>query len=104
MRANGIYPIARIVVAKDPLLASPSASGRSQCGARPTASRGSTGRANPGSIRISARVWAYAGDLATEAVRLGFSEVQFDYVRFPDEPRLLREAAFRWQRAARATG
>ena len=28
------------------------------------------------------------------AVRLGFSEVQFDYVRFPDAPHLLREATF----------
>src|SRR5437764_2542736 len=28
-----------------------------------------------------------SAQLAAEAVRLGFSEVQFDYVRFPDEPR-----------------
>jgi hypothetical protein len=27
-------------------------------------------------------------------VQLGFSEVQFDYVRFPDDDRLMREAAF----------
>ena len=39
-------------------------------------------------------MWKYAADLATEAVALGFSEVQFDYVRFPDEPRLQREAAY----------
>jgi len=39
-------------------------------------------------------VWSYAGDLAAEAVNLGFSEVQFDYVRFPDEDRLIREAVF----------
>jgi len=32
-------------------------------------------------------VWIYSGELAEEAVRLGFDEVQFDYVRFPDEPR-----------------
>ena len=32
-------------------------------------------------------VWIYAAQLAQEAVRLGFAEVQFDYVRFPDEPR-----------------
>ena len=29
---------------------------------------------------------AYAAQLAEEAVMLGFREVQFDYVRFPDEP------------------
>ena len=39
-------------------------------------------------------VWRYAADLAAEAVGLGFSEVQFDYVRFPDEQRLLRESRF----------
>jgi len=32
-------------------------------------------------------VWIYSAQLAAEAVRMGFSEVQFDYVRFPDEPR-----------------
>src|SRR5258708_28554060 len=28
----------------------------------------------------------YAAQLAAEAVHMGFAEVQFDYVRFPDEP------------------
>src|SRR5438128_1678315 len=32
-------------------------------------------------------VWIYAAQLAQEAARMGFAEVQFDYVRFPDEPR-----------------
>ena len=31
-------------------------------------------------------VWIYAAELAAEAVRMGFEEVQYDYVRFPDEP------------------
>jgi hypothetical protein len=31
-------------------------------------------------------VWVYAAQLAEEAVRMGFAEVQYDYVRFPDEP------------------
>ena len=31
-------------------------------------------------------VWVYAAQLAAEAVRIGFAEVQYDYVRFPDEP------------------
>jgi hypothetical protein len=39
-------------------------------------------------------VWKYAADLAKEAYDLGFSEVQFDYVRFPDEKRLVREAVY----------
>jgi len=37
----------------------------------------------------------YAAQLAQEAVRLGFNEVQFDYVRFPDEPKeAMAEAVF----------
>lgn len=33
-------------------------------------------------------------DLAREAIDYGFSEVQFDYVRFPDDKNLMREATF----------
>ena len=92
MRLHGIYPIARIVVAKDPLLAGK----RRELAVR----RRSDGKpwldklGNPWLDPHQRAVWEYAGDLATEAVRLGFSEVQFDYVRFPDEPRLIREAIF----------
>src|SRR2546425_312622 len=32
-------------------------------------------------------VWIYSAQLAQEAAQMGFQEVQFDYVRFPDEPR-----------------
>src|SRR2546429_599285 len=32
-------------------------------------------------------VWIYSAQLAQEAAQMGFREVQFDYVRFPDEPR-----------------
>jgi hypothetical protein len=39
-------------------------------------------------------VWQYAADLAREAYDLGFSEVQFDYVRFPDEKRLISETVY----------
>ncbi|HVZ77509.1 MAG TPA: putative glycoside hydrolase [Gemmatimonadaceae bacterium] len=92
MRAHDIYPIARIVVAKDPLLASHRrdwAVTRASDGA-PWLDANGTPWLDPHHREI----WAYAADLAEEAVRLGFSEVQFDYVRFPDDPRLDREAAF----------
>ncbi len=93
MRALGIYPIARIVVVKDPILAV----------ARPVwaiRSRADTTRpwhdkqGKPWLDPHQDGPWRYAADLACEAVQLGFSEVQFDYVRFPDESRLQREAAF----------
>jgi hypothetical protein len=84
LRAHGIYAIARIVVAKDPLLAEHKAawSVRSR--------EGGLWRDRIGSAWVDAyndSVWVYAGQLAREAVGLGFAEVQFDYVRFPDEPR-----------------
>ena len=33
-------------------------------------------------------VWKYNIDIAEEAAQLGFDEIQFDYVRFPDTPGL----------------
>jgi hypothetical protein len=92
MRANGIYPIARIVVAKDPLLAQHKREWavRRRVDGKPWLDK----LGNPWLDPHQPGVWSYAGDLAEEAIRLGFSEVQFDYVRFPDERRLLREAIF----------
>ena len=92
MRANGIYPIARIVVAKDPLLASAMREWAVQ--RRSDSSAWLDRDGNPWLDPHQRGVWTYAADLAAEAVELGFSEVQFDYVRFPDEPRLIREARF----------
>ena len=92
MRAHDILPIARIVVAKDPLLAN----ARRQWAVR----RRSDGKpwldqnGNPWLDPHQRGVWEYAADLAAEAVKYGFSEVQFDYVRFPDDPRLIRQASF----------
>ena len=83
LREHGIHPIARIVVAKDPLLAS----------RKP---EWSVRQVNGGLWRdrldfawvdaFNDSVWIYASQLAAEAVRMGFAEVQYDYVRFPDEP------------------
>jgi hypothetical protein len=93
MRAHGIYPIARIVVVKDPLLADRRrdwAIRRADDPSQPWLDK--NGR--PWLDAHQRGVWQYAVDLAREAVALGFSEVQFDYVRFPDEKRLVREATF----------
>ncbi len=83
LRARGIHPIARIVVARDPLLAQ---------GKRGWAIRdvgGGLWRDGLGKPWVDAHndsVWVYAAEIAREAVELGFAEIQFDYVRFPDEP------------------
>ena len=92
MRANGIFPIARIVVAKDPILADAKHEWAVQrrTDGKPWLDKDGKPWLDP----HQRGVWRYAADLAAEAVGLGFSEVQFDYVRFPDEQRLLRESRF----------
>lgn len=92
LRARGIHTIARIIVAKDPLLAKR----KSDWAVRD--SRGGLWRDRLEFTWVDAfhdSVWIYAADIAAEAVAMGFAEVQFDYVRFPDEPqRLLKYAVF----------
>ena len=93
MRMHGIYPIARIVVAKDPLLAERRldwAIKRKAAPNEPWLDKNHKPWLDP----HQAGVWSYAADLAEEAVALGFSEIQFDYVRFPDDKRLVSEAVF----------
>jgi hypothetical protein len=92
MRASGIHAIARIVVAKDPLLAK----ARTQWAVkrRDTGAPWLDANKQPWLDPHHPQVWEYAADLAAEAVALGFGEVQFDYVRFPDDRRLAREAKF----------
>src|SRR5881396_582717 len=85
LAAHGIYAIARIVVAKDPLLAErkPSWSVKDR-------DTGGLWRDRINIAWVDAyndSVWIYSAQLAQEAARMGFQEVQFDYVRFPDEPR-----------------
>jgi len=96
LMAHGIHPIARIVVAKDPLLATrkPEWAIQSSAGG---AWHDRQGRAWVDAYNDS--VWTYAAALGEEAVKLGFAEVQFDYVRFPDEPRSrMQTAVFKYRR------
>ena len=93
MRKYGIFPIARIVVAKDPLLAAGKPEYSIKRRDDPTHSwLDKDGR--PWLDPTRPEVWQYAADLAAEAVKVGFKEVQFDYVRFPDEDRIIREATY----------
>lgn len=93
LRRHDIYPIARIVVVKDPLLAEHRdewAIRRRDDPSRPWTDR----KGKPWLDPHQPEVWTYAIDLAREAVRLGFAEVQLDYVRFPDEPRMAAETTY----------
>ena len=79
----GIYPIARIVIVKDPLLAA----ARPELAVQDTA--GGTWVDNKGIVWLnpfSPEVWEYHVDLAWEVAAMGVGEVQWDYVRFPDAP------------------
>lgn len=68
LKKDGIYVIARLVVFYDPLLATYLSSG------------------NPDWVLPSNQTTVrYNLDLAKELVDLGAEEIQFDYIRFPDE-------------------
>src|SRR5213596_59741 len=85
LAAHGIYAIARIVVAKDPRLAE-----RKPAWSVKDRDTGGLWRDRINIAWVDAyndSVWIYSAQLAQEAARMGFQEVQFDYVRFPDEPR-----------------
>jgi hypothetical protein len=83
LRERGIHAIARIVVARDPLLA------RGKPGWAIHDTKGGLwidGLGEPWVDAFNDSVWIYAAQLAEEAVLMGFDEIQFDYIRFPDEP------------------
>jgi hypothetical protein len=92
MVAHKIYPIARIVVAKDPLLAQKrlDLAIKRKSDLQPWLDKNGKPWLDP----HQPEVWKYAVDLAREAHELGFSEVQLDYVRFPDEKRLVSETVY----------
>ncbi|MFZ5767706.1 MAG: putative glycoside hydrolase [Bacillota bacterium] len=90
LKSQGIYLIARIVVFQDPVLvnARPEWAIRDQQG-KPWRDQHGWYWLNP----YSRDVWEYNVDLAEQAVKLGFDEVQFDYVRFPDNPQRVARTA-----------
>lgn len=81
LEENNIYPIARIVVFKDSHLAE----------AHPewsfTQSNGAVWSNNRGESFVNPymkEVWDYNIEVAVQAAKLGFKDIQFDYVRFPE--------------------
>ncbi|HEX9380074.1 MAG TPA: putative glycoside hydrolase [Gaiellaceae bacterium] len=82
VHAAGLYLIGRIVTFEDPALSAgaPELAIRRADGSRWVNSAG-LGWTNP----YDRRVWKYNVDIAEQAARLGFDEIQFDYVRFPSD-------------------
>ncbi|WP_053376909.1 putative glycoside hydrolase [Paenibacillus sp. FJAT-27812] len=81
LKKHNIYPIARLVVFKDTVLArkQPELSFLHQDGTIWKNGRGES-FVNP----YRKEVWDYNIAVAKEAAKLGFKEIQFDYVRFPE--------------------
>jgi hypothetical protein len=82
IHAAGLYLVGRIVTFEDPQLSAnaPWSAIRRADGSR-WLNNGGLGWTNP----YDKRVWKYNVDIAVQAAKLGFDEIQFDYVRFPSD-------------------
>ncbi|MEK3786237.1 putative glycoside hydrolase [Paenibacillus sp. FSL K6-1230] len=81
LKKHDVYPIARVVVFKDTILAkkNPELSFLNPDGSI-WKNGGGDSFVNP----YNKEVWDYNIEIAKEAAKLGFKEIQFDYVRFPE--------------------
>ncbi len=82
LKENNIYPIARIVCFKDPIL------GEKRPALAIKTKDGSLWRDNKHNTWLNPynpESWKYLIELSKEAARLGFKEIQYDYVRFPTD-------------------
>lgn len=83
LEEEGIYPIARIVVVKDPILieSHPEFAIQDTAGGVWIDSKEIIW-VNP----FAEEVWEYNVSIAREVAEMGFPEIQWDYIRFPDAP------------------
>ena len=91
IRAHGILPIARIVVFKDSVTArnNPQHTIRKADGSAWHDKKGQTW-VNP----YANAIWEYNFRVADEAIKMGFGEIQFDYIRFPEPYKSLPPQVF----------
>lgn len=80
MEEKQIYPIARIVVFKDTVLAEKHPELSFVDGSSVWKNRRGEAFVNP----FLQEVWDHNVEIAIEAAKMGFKEIQFDYVRFPE--------------------
>jgi hypothetical protein len=91
LRQRGIVPVARIVVFKDSVAA------RANPDWTIRREDGSIWRDREGLAWVNpydARLWEYNIRVAEEAARLGFEEIQWDYIRFPEPYKTLPPQVF----------
>ena len=85
LKQKGIYLIARIVVFKD----NPLANARKELAVKDSSGKLWHDREQLAWVDpFHPVVWNYNIDIAEEAAKMGFDEIQFDYTRFPDAPDL----------------
>jgi hypothetical protein len=91
IRAHGILPVARIVVFKDSVTArnNPNHTIRKADGTPWHDKKGQTW-VNP----YANAIWEYNFRVAEEAIKMGFGEIQFDYIRFPEPYKSLPPQVF----------
>ena len=80
MEEKEIYPIARVVVFKDTVLANAKPELSFKDGNQVWKNGRGESFVNP----FLKEVWDYNVGIAIEAAKMGFQEIQFDYVRFPE--------------------
>lgn len=80
MEEKQIYPIARVVVFKDSVLANK----KPEWSYKEGNSVWKNGRGESFVNPFLKEVWDYNIGIAIEAAKMGFQEIQFDYVRFPE--------------------
>jgi hypothetical protein len=95
IRAHGILPVARIVVFKDSVTArnNPDHTIRKADGTAWHDKKGQTW-VNP----YANTIWEYNFRVAEDAIKMGFGEIQFDYIRFPEPYKSLPPQVFPEQR------
>src|SRR5437868_5973333 len=91
LNAHGILPIARMVVFKDSVTArmNPDHTIRKADGSPWRDKKGLTW-VNP----YANAIWEYNFRVAEEAIKMGFGEIQFDYIRFPEPFKSLPQQVF----------
>ncbi|MBM7554028.1 putative glycoside hydrolase [Thalassobacillus pellis] len=80
LEEKGIYPIARVVVFKDSILAEK----QPELSFRENGEIWRNGRGEAFVNPFLKEVWEYNVGIAKMAAKLGFQDIQFDYVRFPE--------------------
>ncbi|WP_371069619.1 putative glycoside hydrolase [Sediminibacillus sp. JSM 1682029] len=80
LEEEGIYPIARVVVFKDSVLAKE----RPDLSFTQNGEVWTNGKGEAFVSPFKKEVWDYNIELAKQVAEMGFQEIQFDYVRFPE--------------------